>query len=89
MECGIYPNRNRVIGSIIVCASQDIGMLIVGRIINGLAVGVGAQLSFNDQQTNPIRYVQLKFQSTSPSSPHRVNVADSSAPSNGPLHGVL
>ncbi|KAE9378613.1 sugar transporter [Stipitochalara longipes BDJ] len=28
------------VGSIIVCASQDIGMLIVGRIINGLAVGI-------------------------------------------------
>jgi len=28
------------IGSIIVCASQNIGMLIVGRIINGLAVGI-------------------------------------------------
>jgi sugar porter (SP) family MFS transporter len=28
------------IGSILVCASQDIGMLIVGRIINGLAVGI-------------------------------------------------
>jgi predicted MFS family arabinose efflux permease len=33
-------NARRIIGSIIVCASQDIGMLIVGRIINGLAVGV-------------------------------------------------
>ncbi|CAK7226572.1 high affinity glucose transporter [Sporothrix curviconia] len=29
-----------VIGSIIVCASQDVAMLIVGRIINGLAVGI-------------------------------------------------
>lgn len=29
-----------VIGSIIVCASQNIGMLIVGRIINGLCVGI-------------------------------------------------
>ncbi|KAF2715744.1 high affinity glucose transporter [Pleomassaria siparia CBS 279.74] len=28
------------IGSIIVCASQNIGMLIVGRFINGLAVGI-------------------------------------------------
>ncbi|KUJ13103.1 sugar transporter [Mollisia scopiformis] len=28
------------IGSIIVCASQDIGMLIVGRVINGLSVGI-------------------------------------------------
>jgi len=28
------------IGSIISCASQDIGMLIVGRFINGLAVGI-------------------------------------------------
>jgi MFS family permease len=29
-----------VIGSIIVCASQNIGMLIVGRLINGLSVGI-------------------------------------------------
>lgn len=30
----------RVIGSIIVCASQNMGMLIAGRIINGLSVGI-------------------------------------------------
>ena len=29
-----------VIGSIIVCASQDIAMLIVGRVINGFCVGI-------------------------------------------------
>ncbi|CAJ2502532.1 Uu.00g099260.m01.CDS01 [Anthostomella pinea] len=29
-----------VIGSILVCASQDIPMLIVGRVINGLSVGI-------------------------------------------------
>ena len=29
-----------VVGSIIVCASQDIAMLIVGRFINGLSVGI-------------------------------------------------
>ena len=29
-----------VIGSTIICASQNIGMLIAGRIINGLAVGI-------------------------------------------------
>lgn len=28
------------IGSIIVCASQNIGMLVVGRFINGLSVGI-------------------------------------------------
>jgi len=28
------------IGSIIVCASQNIGMLVAGRVINGLAVGI-------------------------------------------------
>lgn len=28
------------VGSIIICASQDVGMLIVGRIVNGLAVGI-------------------------------------------------
>lgn len=30
----------RVVGSIIVCASQNIGMLIVGRFINGVCVGI-------------------------------------------------
>lgn len=29
-----------IIGSIISCASQNIGMLIVGRFINGLSVGI-------------------------------------------------
>ncbi len=29
-----------VIGSILVCASQDIAMLIVGRVVNGFAVGI-------------------------------------------------
>ncbi|KAJ5987741.1 Hexose transporter [Penicillium waksmanii] len=29
-----------VVGSVIICASQNIGMLIVGRIINGIAVGI-------------------------------------------------
>ena len=33
-------NYDRVIGSIIVSASQNIGMLIVGRIINGFCVGI-------------------------------------------------
>jgi MFS family permease len=28
------------IGSILVCASQNIGMLVVGRFVNGLAVGI-------------------------------------------------
>ena len=30
----------RLIGSTIMCASQNIGMLVVGRVINGLAVGI-------------------------------------------------
>lgn len=30
----------RCIGSIIVCASQNIAMLIIGRVINGLSVGI-------------------------------------------------
>jgi MFS family permease len=30
----------RIVGSVIICASQNIGMLIVGRIINGIAVGI-------------------------------------------------
>ena len=29
-----------VVGSILICASQNIGMLIVGRFINGLSVGI-------------------------------------------------
>lgn len=31
---------SRIIGSTIMCASQNIGMLVVGRVINGLAVGI-------------------------------------------------
>lgn len=30
---------SRIIGSILVCASQNIGMLVAGRVINGLSVG--------------------------------------------------
>ena len=30
----------RIIGSIIVCASQNIGMLVAGRVINGISVGI-------------------------------------------------
>ncbi|KAI9837353.1 MAG: hypothetical protein M1819_000428 [Sarea resinae] len=29
-----------IVGSILICASQDIGMLIVGRIVNGFCVGI-------------------------------------------------
>ena len=29
-----------MIGSAIICASQNIGMLVVGRIINGISVGI-------------------------------------------------
>ena len=32
----------RCIGSILVCASQNIGMLVVGRFINGLCVGIAS-----------------------------------------------
>jgi len=38
--CFASANSYRCIGSILVCASQDIPMLIVGRIINGFAVGI-------------------------------------------------
>jgi MFS family permease len=31
---------HRIIGSILCCAAQNIGMLIVGRIINGISVGI-------------------------------------------------
>ena len=33
-------NLDRCIGSIIICASQNIPMLIVGRILNGISVGI-------------------------------------------------
>lgn len=29
-----------MVGSILICAAQDVAMLIVGRIINGIAVGI-------------------------------------------------
>lgn len=31
-----------IIGSILICASQNIGMLIVGRFINGFCVGIAS-----------------------------------------------
>lgn len=31
---------SRVIGCVIMCASQNIAMLVVSRVINGLAVGI-------------------------------------------------
>lgn len=31
---------SRLIGSIIICASQNIAMLCVGRVINGLSIGI-------------------------------------------------
>lgn len=37
---GILLIVHRVIGSILVCASQNIGMLIAGRITNGFCVGI-------------------------------------------------
>lgn len=32
----------RIIGSVIVCAAQDIGMLVAGRFINGICVGIAS-----------------------------------------------
>lgn len=29
-----------MVGSILICASQNVAMLIVGRIVNGIAVGI-------------------------------------------------
>lgn len=42
-DCGrVHSDIVRVIGSIITCASQNIGMLIVGRFINGISVGIAS-----------------------------------------------
>lgn len=42
-SCSLYlagqANCFRIIGSVLVCASQNIGMLVAGRVINGLSVG--------------------------------------------------
>ena len=64
-------------------------MLIVGRIINGFAVGV----SLPDHVTHLSaltrrRFVLLKFRFTSPSLHHQVNVEDSLEHSNGLSRGV-
>lgn len=82
---------NRVVGSIIVCASQDIGMLIVGRIINGLSVGVSIAVlsTSNCQELTIIRSVQPKFQFICQRSHLPANVVVSSVRNNGPLLGVL
>ena len=39
-SAGIGADGRRVIGSTLICASQNIGMLIVGRFINGVCVGI-------------------------------------------------
>lgn len=39
-HCCVIIDLYRIVGSIIICASQDIAMLIVGRFINGLSVGI-------------------------------------------------
>lgn len=76
------------VGSILVCASQNIGMLIVGRIVNGISVGVSFIIS-----SSPIsmlicnRSAQLKFQSTSRKSLLQQNVDVLLVPNNGLSHG--
>lgn len=43
-----------VIGSTIICASQDIGMLVLGRVINGLCVGIeSAQVPVYISEVSP------------------------------------
>lgn len=37
-----YLTKGRIIGSLITCASQNIAMLVVGRLINGLCVGIAS-----------------------------------------------
>ena len=32
--------HDRIIGSVITCAAQNMGMLIAGRVINGFSVGI-------------------------------------------------
>lgn len=67
LEATVFAKYNRVLGSIIVCASQNIAMLIVGRIINGLAVGVSLQDPIILQQclTTQYRFAQPRSQSIS------------------------
>lgn len=40
MQKRLHLTVTRLIGSTLICASQNIGMLIVGRVINGLSVGI-------------------------------------------------
>jgi MFS family permease len=85
----VHADDSRCLGSILVCASQDIGMLIVGRIINGLAVGVSSQtLYICGEILTGSRSALLNVQFTSPNLPHQASVAVLSAPNNGPSLGV-
>ena len=36
----LVDHFDRFIGSTLICAAQNIGMLVVGRVINGIAVGI-------------------------------------------------
>lgn len=76
-------NKSRLVGSILVCASQNIGMLIVGRVINGLSVGVSTPLSLRCHLLMMKRFVLLKFQFISQSLHHPANEADLSEANNG------
>jgi hypothetical protein len=74
------------IGSILVCASQNIAMLIVGRIINGLAVGIcSAQVPvYVSLSTNPIVDLKVRLigRERSPRSRNHPSVEDLLVPSN-------
>jgi hypothetical protein len=71
----VHADLSRCLGSILVCASQDIGMLIVGRIINGLAVGVSFQtLHICGVNLIGSRSALLNVQFTSPNLPHQASV---------------
>jgi hypothetical protein len=85
----VHADVSRCLGSILVCASQDIGMLIVGRIINGLAVGVSFQsLHTCGEILTGTRFALLNVQFTSPNLPHQASVVVSSALNNGLSLGV-
>lgn len=46
--------KNRIIGSIISCASQNVAMLVVGRVVNGFAVGIeSAQVPVYISEVSP------------------------------------
>ena len=51
---GQWSDWDRIIGSVLSCASQNVAMLVVGRVINGFSVGIeSAQVPVYISEVSP------------------------------------